>query len=116
VIVTVVGEPAPVHSSVATVTAGEVSPPKAKADVCVPAPAKEILLYLNLQEISCPSLEPSYSSVAPVTLPGIEYHQKLMLQFEYLHLLKYFLLYLNFLLDEAQVVPSYSSVAPVAEP
>jgi hypothetical protein len=36
--VTVNGDPAPVHSSVAAVDSGSI-PPKAKADVVVPAPA-----------------------------------------------------------------------------
>jgi hypothetical protein len=37
----------PLYSSVAPVTWNSSKPPKAKAAVCIPAPAKRVLLYLN---------------------------------------------------------------------
>jgi hypothetical protein len=68
VIVTVNGEPAPVHSSVAVVKAVS-KPPKANADACVPAPAKALLAVFKLPgEVA--QLVPSYSSVAPVLFGG----------------------------------------------
>jgi hypothetical protein len=62
VIVTVNGEPAPVHSSVAAETV-EVPPPKAKAAACVPAFPKASLAVLKLAG-EVVQLVPSYSSVA----------------------------------------------------
>jgi hypothetical protein len=64
VIVTVVGAPAPVYSSVA-VAVGAGSPPNAKPTVCVPQPAKANLAVFK--EPLVVQTEPSYSSVAPVT-------------------------------------------------
>jgi hypothetical protein len=51
-----------VHSSVAAVTGG-ISPPKAKAAVCVPAPAKYLLAVFKLTG-DVVQVDPSYSSVA----------------------------------------------------
>jgi hypothetical protein len=65
VIVTVVGAPAPVYSSVAAEIGS--SPPKPKAEVCVPpAPAPLPLAVFKLAG-EVVQLVPSYSSVAPVT-------------------------------------------------
>jgi hypothetical protein len=64
VIVTVVGEPAPVHSSVAAEPV-VCNPPNAKADACVPAPANKYLAVDIL--VVLVQVVPSYCSVAPVT-------------------------------------------------
>jgi hypothetical protein len=54
----------PSYNSVAAVVGG-VEPPKAKADVCVPAPAKFCLAVFKLPgEVA--QIEPLYSSVAAV--------------------------------------------------
>jgi hypothetical protein len=67
-------------------------PPKAKAAVCIPAPAKASLAVFKLGfEVQ---VEPSYSSVAPV-IEVEHYLQKLMLLFEFHNLLNHFLQYLN---------------------
>jgi hypothetical protein len=58
-------------------------PPKAKAAVCVPAPAKATLAVFKLPG-DVAQFVPSYSSVAPVSWI---HHQKLKLLFEYLLLL-----------------------------
>jgi hypothetical protein len=90
----------------------DIYPPKAKAAVCVPAPAKYSLAVFKLPLLDV-QLLPSYSSVAPVAPPGGYNHQKLMLLFEFLHLLKLNLAVFKVGLTVVQVVPSYSSVAPV---
>jgi hypothetical protein len=54
---------APLYSSVAPVTPGGYVPPKAKAAVCVPAPAKPFLAVFKLPGLVA-QLVPSYSSVA----------------------------------------------------
>jgi hypothetical protein len=82
-------------------------PPKAKAAVCVPAPAKPALAVfkpvgLFVQEV------PSYSSVAFVG--GCSIHQKLKLLFEFLYLLNNpFLLYLNYHLPKHLAVVASST-------
>jgi hypothetical protein len=82
----------PSYSSVAPVTGGP--PPKAKAAVCIPAPAKACLAVFKPVGFEV-QVEPSYSSVAVVT--EVEYYlQKLKLLFECPQPAKYFLLYLNF--------------------
>jgi hypothetical protein len=67
VIVTVVGEPAPFHSSVAAEPV-VCNPPNAKADACVPAPAK-FDLAVDILAGDVDQLVQSYSSVAP-EVPG----------------------------------------------
>jgi hypothetical protein len=58
----------PSYSSVAAVTGGLISPPKAKAAVCVPQPAIYTLaVFIEFTDVQA---EPSYSSVAAV-LDGI---------------------------------------------
>ena len=62
-IVFVVGLP-PVYSSVAVEAGLGLIPPNAKADACVPAPAKLPLAVFKVAVVFV-QLEPSYSSVAP---------------------------------------------------
>jgi hypothetical protein len=55
----------PLYSSVAPVIGG-ILPPKAKAAVCVPQPAKRYLAVFKFVGLDV-QVDPSYSSVAPVT-------------------------------------------------